>query len=78
MINETFKDTFNNEVTVTINGTTPTIRETQPNPFIIKDCSITYNDNSLKPSVNDYKGSITFIGSFNDYNDFGTIGHKTH
>jgi hypothetical protein len=78
MINETFKDTFNNEVTITINGTTPVIRDTQPNPFIIKDCSITYNDNSLKPSVNDYNGSITFIGSFNDYKAFGTIGHKTH
>jgi hypothetical protein len=78
MINAEFKDTFGNAVTIGIAGTTPAIREAQPNPFIIKDCSITYNDSSLKPSVNDYKGSITFVGSFNDYLAFGSIGHKTH
>jgi hypothetical protein len=78
MINAEFKDAFNNAVTIRIGGVTPAIREGQPDPFIIKDCSIAYNDNSLKPGVNDYKGSIAFVGSFNDYRAFGVIGHKTH
>jgi hypothetical protein len=78
MINETFKDRYENDVTIIINGTTPTINDQQPAPFIISDCRITYNGGELKPSYINYIGSITFKGSYNNYLQFGTIDYKSH
>jgi len=40
MINQTFKDRFNNEINIVINGTTPTITENQPAPFVLSNVSI--------------------------------------
>ena len=78
MINQIFKDRFNNQVTITINGTTPAIKEDHPAPFIIKDIIINCNNSDLKPSVRIYNGSITFLGSYNNYKEFQNITFLSH
>lgn len=78
MINEQYKDRYNNYVTIQINGTTPTITDQQPEPFIIQDCNISYNGGELKPSYINYTGDITFLGNLNHYKQFGQIDFKSH
>ena len=78
MINEVWKDRYNNNFSVVINGTTPIITENQPAPFVLKEVKIQTNNSSLRPAVRHYTGSLHFLGSFNNYKQFGNINFLSH
>lgn len=67
----TFSNFGNQPVTIQIDGTTPA-------GLALTSLKIDYSDNEVADYIIDWKGSISFFGRTELYDEFGVIKHKSH